>query len=212
MINDRPIQNPKLAAALNDVKRVMERYGFAGACMLVSPDEAAFTYGMHAPWSALRADPTVPLGFRFRAMSDEDGKQLTERRVEAALHTICQLSDFGEQTTAWMEDLKLMLRRHGLDFDHTPFGGKPLEHIAVLSSDGKTPWKTGDHVWITCEGTTVRGSIELASGNGASLMLSFEAILAGHVGSMPVLLDDDGVYRTLDGSTKVTVTEMDPDG
>ena len=106
MINDRPIEDPKLQKALNEVKQVMARYGLPGACMLVSAEEAAFTYRMHAPWSALRFDPTTPLGFRFRVKSVEDGKEETHRRVEAAMHTICQLSDFGEQTTAWMEALK----------------------------------------------------------------------------------------------------------
>ena len=129
MMNDRPIENPRLQKALNEVKQVMARYGFAGACMLVSENEAAFTYGMHAPWSALRFDPDTPLGFRFRARSAEDGAAATHKRVEGAVHTICQLSDFGEQTTAWMEDMKLMLRQAGIDFDHTPFGGKPLPHL-----------------------------------------------------------------------------------
>ena len=131
MFNDRDIEDPKLQKALNEVKQVLARYGLAGACMLVSENEAAFTYGMHAPWSALRYDPETPMGFRFRAKSAEDGKNLTHRRVEGAMHTICQLSDFGEQTTAWMEDLKLMLRRAGIEFDHTPFGGKPLPHIEL---------------------------------------------------------------------------------
>jgi hypothetical protein len=58
MMNDRPIENSRLQKALNEVKQVMARY----ACMLVSENEAAFTYGMHAPWSALRFDPDTPLG------------------------------------------------------------------------------------------------------------------------------------------------------
>lgn len=131
MMNDRPIEDPRLQKALDEVKQTMARYGFAGACMLVSPTEVAFTYKMWAAWSALRADPSTPLGFRLRAKSAEDGKKVTHERVEAALHTICQLSDFGEQTTAWMEDLKLMARRAGIEFDHTPFGGKPLPHIGT---------------------------------------------------------------------------------
>jgi hypothetical protein len=59
---------------------------------------------------------------------------------------------------------------------------------------------TGDRVRITCDGRTVDGTVLLASGNGRSLMLSFEAILAGHVGMMPVLAEDDaptGEYRSL---------------
>lgn len=135
MHNDRPIEDPKLQKALNEVKQVMARYGLAGACMLVSENEAAFTYGMHAPWSAIRPDRDTPMGWRFLAKSAVDGKEKTERRVEGAMHTICQLSDFGEQTTAWMEDLKLMLRRAGVDFDHTPFGGQPIPHITGMPRD-----------------------------------------------------------------------------
>jgi hypothetical protein len=127
--NDRPIDDPRLQKALNEVKAVFARYGFAGAAMLVGPEEAAFTYHLHAPWSAIRFDPSTPLGWRFTANSKVAGREETERRVEGALHTICQLSDFGEQTTAWMEDMKLMLRRAGIEFDHTPFNGRPLPHI-----------------------------------------------------------------------------------
>jgi hypothetical protein len=129
MINDRPIDNPDLQAAIDEFKAIMAKYGFAGACMLVSPEEAAFAYGLHAPWSAMRPDPRVPLGFRFTANSKRDGKEETRRRVEAAVHTICQLSDFGSQTMDWMEQLKAMLRSNGIDFDHTSFGGKPLPHL-----------------------------------------------------------------------------------
>jgi protein tyrosine phosphatase (PTP) superfamily phosphohydrolase (DUF442 family) len=129
MINDRPVHDPKLQKALDEVRQVMARYGLAGAVMLVSDQEAAFSYKMDAPWSALRYEPGLPLGFRFRAKSNEDGKEKTRSRVEGAMHTICQISDFGEQTTAWMEDMKLMLRRAGIDFEHTPFGGNPLEHL-----------------------------------------------------------------------------------
>jgi len=129
MINDRPINDPKLQKALDEVKQVMHRYGLAGACMLVSPEEAAFVYGLHAPWSAFRYDADAPLKFRIKAKTSETGKEETKRRIEGALHTICTLSDFGEQTTAWMEDIKLMLRRAGIKFDHKPFGGQPLHHL-----------------------------------------------------------------------------------
>lgn len=131
MMNDRPVDDPNLQAGLDEIKAIMLRRGLAGAAMLVAPNEAAFIYGMTAPWSALRPDADLPLGFRFRAKSAEDGKEFTKLRVEGALHTICQLSDFGEQTTAWMEDLKLMLRRAGVDFDHTSFGGNPLPHLGT---------------------------------------------------------------------------------
>jgi hypothetical protein len=129
MMNDRPVEDPNLQAGLDEIKEVMLRRGLAGCAMLVAPEEAAFTYGMHAPWSAIRPDPGTPLGFRFRAISSVTGKEETQKLVEGGMHTICQLADFGVQTAQWMEDLKRMLRRAGVDFDHTPFGGRPLPHL-----------------------------------------------------------------------------------
>ncbi len=52
-------------------------------------------------------------------------------------------------------------------------------------------WKTGERCTITCAGRTVEGTIVLASGNGLSIMLSFDAILSGHVGAMPLMWDQD---------------------
>lgn len=60
-------------------------------------------------------------------------------------------------------------------------------------------FSTGDQVVIEAEDRVVPGEIILASDSGISLMLSFEAILFGYAGVMPVLLCDDGVYRTLFG-------------
>lgn len=131
MINERPIDDPKLQATLNEVRAVMERYDFAGAVMLVAEKEAAFTYKMDAPWSALRKDHATPLGFRFRAISRDTGKRETERRVMGGMHTVCQLSDFGAQTMDWMEQLKALLRKAGIDFEHTPFNGRPIPSLGL---------------------------------------------------------------------------------
>jgi hypothetical protein len=59
------------------------------------------------------------------------------------------------------------------------------------------PFKTGERVRVTCDGRTVDGCVMLASPNGRSLMLSFEALLAGHIGMMPVLQHDDGSFSAL---------------
>ena len=129
MQNDRPIQDRNLREGLREVHKVLRRRGLAGAVMLVAEDETAYTYAMHAPWSAIQPDEASPLGFRIRAKSAEDGRERTRARVLAAVHTICQIADFGEQTVGWMEDLKLALRRAGIDFEHRPFGGKPLPRL-----------------------------------------------------------------------------------
>lgn len=131
MKNDRPIDDPKLQRALNSIRATMESCGFAGAVMLVAREEAAFTYVMHAPWSAIRRDLATPLGFRIRTSLEEDGRAGRHARLEGAAHTICTLSDFGAQTMDWMEQLKLALRRTGLDFEHTPFNGNPLPSLGL---------------------------------------------------------------------------------
>lgn len=65
---------------------------------------------------------------------------------------------------------------------------------------------TGDNVLIECDGRAVAGHVVFASSNGKSLMLGFEALLDGHVGMMPVLRDDDGVYRSILNGVVVKIT------
>lgn len=72
-----------------------------------------------------------------------------------------------------------------------------------------TIYEKGDSVQIEHEGRTVDGTITLASPNGKSLILAFEAMLGGHVGQMPVTMRDDGLtgYSIIDG-TEVRVRKM----
>lgn len=133
MLNDRPIVDNNLAHALASMQAIMRLHDLAGAVMLVSADEAAFTYKMDAPWSACRAAPGTPMGFKLKANSKDDGAEVTHQRLTAAVHTICQICDFGFQTQRWMTDLKDMLTKAGIDFDHKPFGGAELPHLGGLS-------------------------------------------------------------------------------
>jgi hypothetical protein len=48
----------------------------------------------------------------------------------------------------------------------------------------------GQAVKIRYQGKTVSGVVLLASPNGFALVLEFEAILGGYVGTMPVLWDE----------------------
>jgi hypothetical protein len=68
--------------------------------------------------------------------------------------------------------------------------------------------KTGAAVRITHAGRTVRGAVKLASPNGRSLMLEFDALLGGYAGMMPVLQGDDGTYRDLVKGEPVDVVEV----
>jgi hypothetical protein len=73
--------------------------------------------------------------------------------------------------------------------------------------------RTGDKVEIKHGDTTVDGLVVLASSNGKSLMLSFAAILNGHVGTMPVLQDDAGVYRSIvTGRGSLVAETVEADG
>jgi hypothetical protein len=135
MQNDRPIHNPQIQKALTEIRQILRRYGFAGACMVIGPEEAAYTYKLDAAWSGIRLDAFTPMGFRIRVNSAEDGVKVAAERAEGAIHTICQLSDFGSQTMDWMEQLKAMLRTAGIDFDHTPHGGRPLPSLTNVAPD-----------------------------------------------------------------------------
>jgi hypothetical protein len=62
---------------------------------------------------------------------------------------------------------------------------------------------------IRYDGRSVQGKIELASSNGASLMLKFETVLGGYVGMMPVIREGDGpAYLDLIEGKPVTVERM----
>lgn len=63
----------------------------------------------------------------------------------------------------------------------------------------------GNQVIIHCGDNHVAALIALASENGRSLILTFEAILDGHVGMMPVLQDDFGRYASIVTGTEVRI-------
>jgi hypothetical protein len=67
---------------------------------------------------------------------------------------------------------------------------------------------TGQKVQIECDGRTLPGSVVFASSNGKSLMLGFDAMLAGHLGMMPVLRDDDGIYHSIMTDVSVTLKPL----
>lgn len=71
-------------------------------------------------------------------------------------------------------------------------------------------FKRGDEVAATCGGKTVDATVMLASPNARSLIITFEAMLAGHAGTMPLLWHDgDDGYISLMGAFPV-VLELKP--
>lgn len=71
-------------------------------------------------------------------------------------------------------------------------------------------YKTGDKVTIECDGRTLPGTVMLASSNGISLMLSFDALLDGHAGMMPVVRDPDdaSIFYSIMTGIKVIVRSV----
>lgn len=59
-------------------------------------------------------------------------------------------------------------------------------------------WKTGESLTISCAGLAVDGQVMLASPNGKSLAIVFEAVLDDCVAMMPVLwVDEDQAFKNL---------------
>lgn len=70
-------------------------------------------------------------------------------------------------------------------------------------------YKTGELLKVTFKGRTVRAKVTLASPNGRSLFLEFEALLGGYAGAMPLLADEDGVFRDLVTKSVVVLAKLE---
>jgi hypothetical protein len=126
MFNTRPIADPRLQEALNMIKLICRESDLAGAIMLVNEQEAAFTYPLYTTWNCVVEDHTLPLGFRFRLKTAEQGRERANQLALGTGHMLYQLQDFGQQTWVWMGDLLANLARAGLTFNHVPFNGERL--------------------------------------------------------------------------------------
>lgn len=71
-------------------------------------------------------------------------------------------------------------------------------------------WKIGEKVRITYGVRTVIGKVELATKNGLSLYLSFQTILGGHVGGMPVLWRQESGYRAIMSGAPIGISDAAP--
>jgi hypothetical protein len=129
MFNNRPIEDPRLQEALQVIGLVCREYDLAGAIMLVSEHEAAFTYPIYTTWNAVIEDDTLELGFRFRLKTAEQGPERAEQLALGTGHMLHQLKDFGAQTQLWMGDLLRNLARAGMRFSHVPFNGRKLPRL-----------------------------------------------------------------------------------
>lgn len=67
--------------------------------------------------------------------------------------------------------------------------------------------KRDDLVTATYQGKAVDAVVQLASPNGKSLIIRFEAMLGGHLGVMPVTQDDEGDYWALLEGHQITLVK-----
>lgn len=121
--------NPRHHQALAEIATVYERYDLAGGCVIVDAQEMSYKYVFPTTWNVFVKDPTLPMGFRIRAKSDELGHERAHEFVEGAAWTMGALRDFARQTEIWMRDLMQMLRKNGVRLTYTPFGGKRLPRL-----------------------------------------------------------------------------------
>lgn len=63
-------------------------------------------------------------------------------------------------------------------------------------------YQKGDAILVIYEGRAVEAEMLLISKDQSAAVIGFEAIVAGHVGKMPLLLHDAerGLYRSTDGT------------
>jgi hypothetical protein len=58
-------------------------------------------------------------------------------------------------------------------------------------------FRGGDALVIVCGGYRLAAHVSFASENGNSLMVHFDGMVDGHLGAMPLLRGDDGIYRSV---------------
>jgi hypothetical protein len=69
-------------------------------------------------------------------------------------------------------------------------------------------FRAHDRVRLSYRRWVVEAEVVLASDNGMSLLLTFEALLGKHAGAMPVLFEDGGFRSIIDGAP-VTLSKME---
>lgn len=79
---------------------------------------------------------------------------------------------------------------------------------------GDRPFVMGEKITIRHRGRWVPAVVTMASGNGKSLFIMWDAIkheamIAGCIGTMPITLHDDGVYRCLMNGEVVDIRHKD---
>lgn len=69
--------------------------------------------------------------------------------------------------------------------------------------------RCGDDVLIIDKGKTVLGRVEMISTNQVSALISFDGMIGGHAGALPLMRHDRalGLYRSIIDGTEVTLRQ-----
>jgi len=129
MQNNRPVNNPDIQYVLNEFQRLCRYYDLAGTCTVLDAQESGFTYALYTTWNAVIEDDSLPMGFRIRLKTAEQGAERAQALAEGTAWTFGALLDFGTQTRTWGHDMLTLLRQAGMNIVHTPFGGAKLPRL-----------------------------------------------------------------------------------
>jgi hypothetical protein len=129
MFNDRPLQDARTQAVLDQILTLMRAADLAGGVYVVNAHEMGFGYPLYTTWNAIIEDPTLPMSWRIRAKSTDLGAERAQALVEGTAWTFGAMRDFGRQCEQWGKEMMQILRRAGLGIHYTPFGGARLPHI-----------------------------------------------------------------------------------
>jgi hypothetical protein len=73
------------------------------------------------------------------------------------------------------------------------------------------PFAKHDLIEITYDGHTNDGVVIMASTNGKSLVVGFDAIIDGHVGMMPIVMEDGVSGHSLISGAEIIIKRKETD-
>lgn len=72
-------------------------------------------------------------------------------------------------------------------------------------------YRSGDGIILECDGEKWLSDVLMASPNGRSLIVTFRGAVGGHLGSMALLYESGGVYRSIINGIEAKIRPLPPD-
>lgn len=132
MRNERPLEDARTQEALDKIHAIYREYDLAGGFYVVNPQEMGFGYSLYTTWNAIVEDDELPLGFRIRVKTAEQGPERAQAMVEGTAWMLGAMRDFGRQCEQWGKEMMQLLRKAGVGLSYHPFGGQRLPHIGGM--------------------------------------------------------------------------------